>query len=705
MTFRLLISNDGPSDNDYLSSLVHRAVEPKLSPWSNYKSAVNHVDFDQNFDPINPSTDSGGGRYTAQDGDTLQTVAAAVWGDAAMWYLLAEANGMTGDTQLAAGMSLIIPAKVANVHNNADTFRPYDPNKAIGDVSPTEMKPPERPKQGCGIVGMVLMVIIAAAVAYFATPLIGQMAAAFTTALGGGAMAGAVGGALAAAAGAAGVSVVSQGIGVALGIQDKFSWKQVGMAALTAGLTNGATPMPVTGVKFVDAALSQAVMNAGVQGVAVGIGLQDKFSWTQVAVAGVGAGVNSFLGDTLGGAATYDKVSGALKEPASFGHVLGRVGGESIARAGTRSLLTGTSFGDNIIAELPNAIGSTIGMLVSEQAQAQAYAKQQAAAKAQADAAQRQGAAEAARREAAINSDLVQYSPEERASMLPGTVQTVDVDASQPYFAEQAMYQQLADKLGLFSLQDRSGSTQALGYTGDFADVSTNLPQGISATGPFSDGWLDDQRRTLSFEGVVSALGRGLKREAREMYTAMVAETAERSINFALNNIATSPSVRIVLESFLTGEGPRDFYYGPNSAEVEEMFNSKPGGYFRREEIEAMRYMAYDSYKTGDLRDGYMITEHKFRSFHMDGLSGITDGAQMGDITGTLTSGISASVKDGMVHFRAVNEMDLASFAVGNVLPFAGNMVILPARGPLSTVTMTFEWSRPIPPYLVPKGR
>jgi hypothetical protein len=53
-----------------------------------------------------------------------------VWGDSSLQYLLPEANGLSASGQLAAGMTLSIPNKVANAHNTAETFRPYDPAKS-----------------------------------------------------------------------------------------------------------------------------------------------------------------------------------------------------------------------------------------------------------------------------------------------------------------------------------------------------------------------------------------------------------------------------------------------------------------------------------------------------------------------------------------------------------------------------------------------
>ena len=81
-------------------------------------------------------------------GDTLQSIARQLWGDANLWYLIANANGLTADANLAVGMNIVIPNnQVHNFHNNSTTFKVYDPNLGIGDVSPTapEIPPPPPP--------------------------------------------------------------------------------------------------------------------------------------------------------------------------------------------------------------------------------------------------------------------------------------------------------------------------------------------------------------------------------------------------------------------------------------------------------------------------------------------------------------------------------------------------------------------------------
>jgi hypothetical protein len=46
-------------------------------------------------------------RYSVREGDTLAGIAPQVFGDSSLWYMIAEANGLSGAQSLAAGTSLI----------------------------------------------------------------------------------------------------------------------------------------------------------------------------------------------------------------------------------------------------------------------------------------------------------------------------------------------------------------------------------------------------------------------------------------------------------------------------------------------------------------------------------------------------------------------------------------------------------------------
>lgn len=94
-------------------------------------------------------------------------------------------------------------------------------------------------------------------------------------------------------------SGASQAFGVATGIQAKFDWKAVAMAGVTAGVTGGLDKlhafkeMGIYGTGFGAEALKGGITNALTQGVGVATGLQNKFDWAGVAAAAVGAGAAS----------------------------------------------------------------------------------------------------------------------------------------------------------------------------------------------------------------------------------------------------------------------------------------------------------------------------------------------------------------------------------------------------------------------------
>ena len=155
------VSNNGTSDIDYAASIVEHVKTQGSGAFRDGGASVSYADFDQSYDPINGLNYQGtASHYTVQGGDTLQSIAQQIWGDSSFWYLIADANGLNGTEDLTAGTDLIIPNKVGNIHNNTDTFRPYDPNEALGNVSPTA--PPKHHASPCGVFGQILMTITSA---------------------------------------------------------------------------------------------------------------------------------------------------------------------------------------------------------------------------------------------------------------------------------------------------------------------------------------------------------------------------------------------------------------------------------------------------------------------------------------------------------------------------------------------------------------
>ncbi|MCD4484092.1 hypothetical protein LQR31_06320, partial [Chromobacterium vaccinii] len=180
--------------------------------------------------------------------------------------------------------------------------------------------PPPPGGGGCGGIGAIFVAVIAVVAVVMtagaAAVAMGAMAsgASFGAAMGAvasagfagvatagaavmtGAMAGGIGLAAAAIGGAVG-SIVSQGVAMAMGMQDKFSWGQVGLsafsAAATAGLAGSGGVLSGTGVP--QTVMRTMAVNAATQGVAMMTGLQKSFSWTSVAASGVAAWVTSSI--------------------------------------------------------------------------------------------------------------------------------------------------------------------------------------------------------------------------------------------------------------------------------------------------------------------------------------------------------------------------------------------------------------------------
>jgi YD repeat-containing protein len=336
--------NNGPSQTDYATAIAQRQINPlNTSPWANSNAASNYAggpqsyaNFDSNYQPIGVSdpgsTPTG---YTVQDGDTLQSIAAKLWGDSSLWWLIADANGMTGTETLQAGQTLQIPNKVTNVHNSSSTFEVYDPTQKLGDLQPSVLPTPPPPKHhgACGVIGQIISQIIAVVVTFF-TPF------------------GPIGG-----------NIASQLFNMAFGYQKGFSFKSLGMAYITAGVT-GPVGQVFSGLNSViGTALSYAASNAITQGIGVATGLQKKFDWVGVAVAGVEGAVTAGVGSLID--KTYNPLTqNANTTSANAAAVVGHIAGD-LAGAGARSLITGTDFGDNVLAVLPNIASDTVGNLLS----------------------------------------------------------------------------------------------------------------------------------------------------------------------------------------------------------------------------------------------------------------------------------------------------------------------------------------------------
>jgi YD repeat-containing protein len=323
--------NNGTLETDYQTTAQSRTVTQGTGAFRNGATlGASYGDFALGYAPVTSFSDAGGGSHTVQTGETLSSIAANLWGDASLWYKLAEANGMTSANALMEGQSLIVPAGVNRNRYDASTFRPYDPSDAIGDASPTNPKMPKKNK--CGTIGQIMIAAVAIAV----TAILPHVAGFFATTAGS-----ILGGMIGSAAG--------QGFGIAIGAQEKFDWKAVAMAGVTAGVSKGLDKLGafgrvgLAGNGFAAQAARGAITAGLSQGVGVATGLQSKFDFAGVAAAGLSQGVSSRIGGT------------------DLNSKFMRIGADELVSAASRSVLTGTSFGDNLVAVLPSVIGRTIG--------------------------------------------------------------------------------------------------------------------------------------------------------------------------------------------------------------------------------------------------------------------------------------------------------------------------------------------------------
>lgn len=346
--------------------------------------------FDLNYQAITNSFSGGAINYTIRSGDTLQGIASAVYGDASFWYLIASANGLGGNQDLKVGQTLSVPGRAFGTHNSADTFRPYDPSSVVGDTTPSNLPvPPPRSNGGCGFLQIVLtVVIIAVAVAVTvytagaATALMGANMAALgslggTMTLGASALAGSAGlaGIAGAAVGGALGSMASQGLSIAAGMQQGFSWGQVAMGAISSSVGAG-VGAAAEGVGLGAKALAEsplasiavagaraAVSNAATQGVAIAVGLQKSFNWNSVASAGVGSFVGAAFGQGFGGAMKDPNLDlGKFGNGLVAGTMAGIVSGATVAimRGGRVDMLrvATDAFGNALASSITTAMSA-----------------------------------------------------------------------------------------------------------------------------------------------------------------------------------------------------------------------------------------------------------------------------------------------------------------------------------------------------------
>ncbi|WP_179197414.1 putative Ig domain-containing protein [Stenotrophomonas rhizophila] len=329
---------------------------------------------------------AGSSRTTVLAGETLRGIAQRAYGNANLWYVLAEANAINDDSGLTAGTTLVVP-EVKVTANDATTFKPFSPQEAIGNTSPSlpYIEPP--PKEHCNGIAMVLMVVVAvvaavftagAALALIAPSLMvgGVMATGAAVLTGGIAVSTAAIGAVAAGAAVAGAafaggmagSIASQAVGKAMGVVDSFSLRSAvgsgltsmagaGIAGAIGGGKSVAQLIEAGGMGYAKvAAMGAATAAAGYAGGKIAGVADTHFSWRAIAAGAVSSVVGGKINHSLGVSSQPFVSDGIVSD--TFGGMVGGV--VSLHTRRTFGINDDINYGAIAADAFGNALGSSL---------------------------------------------------------------------------------------------------------------------------------------------------------------------------------------------------------------------------------------------------------------------------------------------------------------------------------------------------------
>ncbi|WP_005034643.1 Ig-like domain repeat protein [Holophaga foetida] len=333
---------------------------------------INQANFDLGFTPVTNSYPAAStGSYPVRSGESLESIALNAYGDASLWYLIAEANGLSSNQDLRVGQVLTIPTKVGSTHNSSATQNLYNPAKVVGSTAPNLAMP--KPKSsggggGCGgiaqIITTIVTIVVTVIVSYFTqNQQLGAMAGNFAgqnTGL--------------AFKYPKDIGVAEIFTGVMWKHLDEIDWESVGQAAAFSYVSKigvgdgvGYQVGTATGSSMAGQVTAAVVNNAMTQGVSIACGVQDHFSWSSVATAGAVAAVGPYVGKSVGSLTQKIDVGN------DFGNDLIRNTLNGTAMGITTALVSGGKV--NMVNIATDAFGNALGegikdeMLVSASAQ------------------------------------------------------------------------------------------------------------------------------------------------------------------------------------------------------------------------------------------------------------------------------------------------------------------------------------------------
>lgn len=280
------------------------------------------------------------GVYTIQAGDRLETIALEIYGDSSLWYLLADANGITeknaeagNSGQLQIGQRLSIPPATSNQHHTNSTHKVLNAEQMIGNTSatiPIPLAPPPVPRKHHSLLSNIVVAIVCTVATVLTAGVLGALlvptsigslgigslsfGTLFSTGLG------VLGqGALSSVALTLGAgftagfvgNIASQGAALALGVQDKLDFKGALISGLATAVTSGFAKgigtntslnnklenLSINKVFSIKSAAEMMEQNAATQGINLALNRQNHFEWDNLATTGLTAGI---LGSKIG---------------------------------------------------------------------------------------------------------------------------------------------------------------------------------------------------------------------------------------------------------------------------------------------------------------------------------------------------------------------------------------------------------------------
>ncbi|MGD8690003.1 MAG: LysM peptidoglycan-binding domain-containing protein [Gammaproteobacteria bacterium] len=270
---------------------------------------LGRIDFGQM--PRGFEAGQGSTHYTVQAGDTLRTIAQRVYGNEALWYVVADANGFEDGSELRTGATIKLPEHVSNL-NNEQSFKPYRPGEIVGSTVPNLPYVP--PMAHCSNLEKAIILVLIIIITIYT-------AGAAAEGMSGAAAGGTAAGEGAAAGGTAAASSAS------------FSaTMDMGAAVLEGGAGTGLTAGEVMGSAFIGGftgnLAGQVMYNIG--------GVQDGISFGQAAMAGLTTAATAGIARGLGSSSQlfqnhqYARIAASSAAGYMSSYAAGRITGQNV---------------------------------------------------------------------------------------------------------------------------------------------------------------------------------------------------------------------------------------------------------------------------------------------------------------------------------------------------------------------------------------